>query len=86
MLRSTLSLIAVLASVATASQASDIRRVVVTLDANDRSTTLADGQVMINVGPSGGDAGAVLWLTTLSPAGLSFNEDAVKPIGIESAR
>jgi mannose-6-phosphate isomerase-like protein (cupin superfamily) len=77
----TLSLIAVLASVATASQASDIHRVVTTLDANNKSTTLADSQVPLNVSPSG-NAGAVLWLTTSSPAGLSFNEDAVRPIGL----
>jgi mannose-6-phosphate isomerase-like protein (cupin superfamily) len=83
MLRSTLSLIAVLASVATASQASDIRRVVVTLDANDRSTTLADGQVTINVGPSGGDGSVNLWQTTSSPPGFSFKDDAAKPSEIK---
>jgi mannose-6-phosphate isomerase-like protein (cupin superfamily) len=81
MLFRTLSLIAVLASVATASQASEIHRVVTTLDADNKSTTLADSQVPLNVSPSG-NAGAVLWLTTASPAGLSFNEDAAKPIGI----
>ena len=42
MLFRTLSLIAVLASVATASQASEIHRVVTTLDAANKSTTLAD--------------------------------------------
>jgi mannose-6-phosphate isomerase-like protein (cupin superfamily) len=83
MLRSTLSLIAVLASVATASQASDIRRVVVTLDAYDRSTTLADGQVTINVGPSSPDGSVNLWQTTSSPAGFSFNQDAAKPSEIK---
>ena len=46
-----LSLIAVLASVATASQASEIHRVVTMLDANNRSTTLADSQVPLNVSP-----------------------------------
>ena len=45
MLLRTLSLIAVLASVATASQASEIHRVVTALDANNKSTTLADSQV-----------------------------------------
>jgi len=59
MLFRTLSLIAVLASVATASQASEIHRVVTTLDVNNRSTTLADGQVPLKVSPSG-NAGAVL--------------------------
>ena len=81
MLLRTLSLIAVLVSVATASKASEIHRVVTTLDANNKSTTLADSQVTLNVSPSG-NAGAVLWLTTSSPANLSFDQDAVKPIGL----
>ena len=77
----TLSLIAVLASVATASQASEIHRVVTTLDANNKSTTLADSQVPLNVSPSG-NASANLWLTTSSPPGFSFNEDIAKPTGL----
>jgi mannose-6-phosphate isomerase-like protein (cupin superfamily) len=77
----TLSLIAVLASVATASQASDIHRVVTTLDANNKSTTLADSQVPLKVSPSG-NASVNLWLTTSSPSGFSFNEDIAKPTGI----
>jgi mannose-6-phosphate isomerase-like protein (cupin superfamily) len=81
MLFKTLSLIAVLASVATASQASEIHRVVTTLDAANKSTTLADGQVTLNVSPSG-NASANLWLTTSSPAGFSFNEDVAKPTGL----
>jgi mannose-6-phosphate isomerase-like protein (cupin superfamily) len=81
MLRSTLCSIAVLTALATASQASEIHRVVTTLDANNKSTTLADSQVTLNVSPSG-NAGAVLWLTTSSPPDFSFNEDAVKPIGL----
>src|SRR5580692_254006 len=81
MLRSTLSLIAVLASIATASQASEIHRVVTTLDAANKSTTLADSQVTLNVSPSG-NASANLWLTTSSPPGFSFNEDVAKPTGL----
>jgi mannose-6-phosphate isomerase-like protein (cupin superfamily) len=81
MLLRTLSLIAVLASVATASQASEIHRVVTTLDADNKSTTLADSQVPLNVSPSG-NASANLWLTTSSPPGFSFNEDVAKPTGL----
>ncbi|HEX4410873.1 MAG TPA: cupin domain-containing protein [Xanthobacteraceae bacterium] len=69
---------------ATASQAQETRtihRVVTTLDANNRSTTLADSQVPLKVSPSG-NAGAVLWMTHSGPADFSFNEDAAKPIGI----
>jgi mannose-6-phosphate isomerase-like protein (cupin superfamily) len=76
-----LSLIAVLASIATASQAGEIHRVVTTLDANNKSTTLADSQVTLNVGSSG-NASANLWLTTSAPANLSFNEDVAKPTGL----
>src|SRR5580692_5645489 len=81
MLLRTLSLIAVLASVATASQASEIHRVVTTLDSANKSTTLADSQVTLNVSPSG-NASANLWLTTSSPPGFSFNEDVAKPTGL----
>ena len=81
MLLRTLSLIAVLASVATASQASEIHRVVTTLDAANKSTTLADSQVTLNVGASG-NGSANLWLTTSAPSGFSFNEDVAKPTGL----
>jgi mannose-6-phosphate isomerase-like protein (cupin superfamily) len=81
MLRSTLCPIVVLATLATASSASEIHRVVTTLDANNRSTTLADTEVPLIVSPSG-NASANLWLTTTAPAGFSFNEDVAKPTGL----
>lgn len=61
--------------------ASEIRRVVTTLDANDRSTTLADGQVTLNASGSGNKS-ANLWLTDSSPSGFSFAADAAKPTGL----
>jgi mannose-6-phosphate isomerase-like protein (cupin superfamily) len=63
------------------SQASEIHRVVTTLDANNKSTTLADSEIPLKVSPSG-NAGAVLWITNSGPAGFSLNEDAAKPIGL----
>jgi mannose-6-phosphate isomerase-like protein (cupin superfamily) len=70
-----------LTALATASQASAIHRVVTTLDASNKSTTLADSQVTLNVSPSG-NASVNLWLTNSSPPGFSFNEDAAKPTGL----
>jgi mannose-6-phosphate isomerase-like protein (cupin superfamily) len=81
MLCKTLGLIAVVGSLATVSQASEIHRVVTTLDANNKSTTLADGQVTLNVSPSG-NASANLWLTTAAPANFSFDADVAKPTGL----
>jgi mannose-6-phosphate isomerase-like protein (cupin superfamily) len=62
--------------------ASEIRRVVTTVGADARSTALVDGEVTLNVSPSG-NRSATLWLTTTSPAGFSFTEDAARPIGLE---
>jgi mannose-6-phosphate isomerase-like protein (cupin superfamily) len=62
--------------------ASEIRRVVTTLGANDRSTTLVDGEVTLDVSPSG-NRSANLWLTNSTPAGFSFTEDAAKPTGLD---
>ena len=62
--------------------ASEIRRVVTTLDANDRSTTLADGQVTLSVSGSGNKS-TNLWLTNSSPPGFSFPADAAKPTGLD---
>ena len=81
MLRTAFCSIAVLAALTTVSNASEIRRVVTTLDAQNRSTTLADGEVPLKVSPSG-NASVNLWLTTAAPAGFSFNEDVAKPTGI----
>jgi mannose-6-phosphate isomerase-like protein (cupin superfamily) len=81
MLRSALCSIAILAAMATPGSASEIHRVVTTLDANNRSTTLADSEVPLIVSPSG-NASVNLWLTTSAPAGFSFDADAAKPTGL----
>jgi mannose-6-phosphate isomerase-like protein (cupin superfamily) len=82
MLRQILHSLAVLLALGTVSQASEIRRVVTTLDANNRSTTLIDRIETLNVAKSG-NAGILLWTTNSSPAGFSFTEDtAQKEIGI----
>jgi mannose-6-phosphate isomerase-like protein (cupin superfamily) len=80
MLRKMLFSVAVTASLCSIAQASEIHRVVTTLDANNKSTTLADGQVTLNVSPSG-NGSANLWVTNSSPPGFSFTEDTGKPTG-----
>ena len=72
----------ILLAICSATQASEIHRVVTTLDANNRSTTLVDRVETLTVAKSG-NAGALLWTTNSSPAGFSFNADtAQKEIGI----
>ena len=74
--------IAILLTLCSGSHASEIRRVVTTLDANKRSTTLVDRVETLSVSKSG-NAGVLLWTTISSPAGFSFNVDtAQKEIGI----
>jgi mannose-6-phosphate isomerase-like protein (cupin superfamily) len=81
MLQKVLGAIALMLSIESNASASEIRRVVTTLDANDRSTTLVDGQVTLNTSGSGNKS-VNLWLTNSSPAGLSFTEDVAKPTGL----
>jgi mannose-6-phosphate isomerase-like protein (cupin superfamily) len=81
MFRKLLGAIALMLSIGSNAGASEIHRVVTTLDASNRSTTLVDGQVTLN--PSGsGNTSANLWLTNSSPAGFSFTEDAAKATGL----
>jgi mannose-6-phosphate isomerase-like protein (cupin superfamily) len=81
MLRKAVISLAVTASIATAANASDIHRVVTGLDANNRSTTLFDSSVTLDVGKSG-NPGAVLWITDSFPLGFSQDDTAKRPIGI----
>ena len=80
MVRRMLLSAAVSASLCSLAAASEIHRVVTTLDPNNKSTTLADGQVTLNVSPSG-NGSANLWVTNSSPPGFSFTEDTGKPTG-----
>ncbi|MFZ0423052.1 MAG: cupin domain-containing protein [Xanthobacteraceae bacterium] len=81
MLRKMLCSVAVTVSLCSLATASEIHRVVTTLDANNKSTTLADSQVTLNVSPSG-NGSANLWVTNSSPPGFSFTEDTGKPTGL----
>jgi len=57
--------------------ASNIHRVVTTLDASNKSTTLFDENLTLEVGKSG-VPGAVLWATDSSPPGFSYTDDGGK--------
>jgi mannose-6-phosphate isomerase-like protein (cupin superfamily) len=77
----TLCSIAVMVSICSAANASEIHRVVTTLDTNNNSTTLFDSSVPLEIGKSG-YPGAVLWITESSPAGFSQEDTGKRPIGI----
>ena len=74
------SLAAILAMCSVGS-ASDIHRVVTGLDAKDKSTTLFDSRVTLDVGKSG-NPGAILWITDSYPLGFSQDDTGKRPIGI----
>jgi mannose-6-phosphate isomerase-like protein (cupin superfamily) len=81
MLVKVLGAIAVMLITGSNAGASEIRRVVTTIDANNRSTVLTDSQLTLNTSGSGNKS-VNLWLTNSSPAGFSFTEDAAKPSGL----
>ena len=64
-----------------ASRASDIHRVITGFDTDNKSTTLFDSRLTLDVGKSG-TAGAVLWITDSYPLGISQQDTAQRPIGI----
>ncbi len=69
--------LAIVLIVSSGAQASEIHRVVTTLDASNRSTTLIDQVETLAVGKSG-NPGALLWTTDSAPAGFSFTKDAAQ--------
>ncbi len=73
--------IVITTSICSAANASDIRRIVTTLDVDNKSTVLFDSKVPLQVGKSG-IPGAVLWATDSSPAGFSQQDIGKRPIGI----
>jgi hypothetical protein len=65
-----------------ASQASEIRRVVTTLDADNKAVVLFDSRVPLQAGPLGLQA-TNLWVTNSYPLGFSFKDDtSAIPVGI----
>ena len=72
-----------LALASSAAMASDIRRVVTGLDANNKAVVLFDTRLPLASGPYG-LASTNMWITDSYPPALSFTNDdpAKKPIGI----
>ena len=83
MLRDMLLSLAPMLLMGSIASASDIRRVVTGLDANNKAVTLFDGLIPLASGPFG-IASVNLWITESYPPALLFNgeDPATKPIGI----
>ncbi len=74
--------VAALVACSAAANASEIRRVVTGLDANDKAVVLFDSRVPLRAGPFGLQA-TNLWVTNSYPLGFSFKDDtAATPVGI----
>ena len=86
MLRMTFWPAAALALACSTAMASDIRRVVTGLDANNKAVVLFDSRLPLAPGPYG-LASTNMWITDAYPPALSFTKDdpAARPIGISSA-
>jgi mannose-6-phosphate isomerase-like protein (cupin superfamily) len=75
------ALAAVVLAGATA-DASDIRRVVTGLDANNKSVVMFDSRMPLQAGPYGLNA-TNLWVTNTYPLGFSFKDDtSAIPVGV----
>ncbi|HLJ00201.1 MAG TPA: cupin domain-containing protein [Bradyrhizobium sp.] len=68
--------------ICSAAKASDIRRVVTGLDADNKSVVMFDGKLPLQGGPYGLQA-TNLWVTNSYPLGFSFHDDtAAIPVGV----
>jgi naringenin degradation protein FdeH len=83
MLKMTLWPAAALALTCSTAMASDIRRIVTGLDADNKAVVLFDSRLPLAPRPTG-VASTVMWITDSSPPALSFSKDdpAARPIGI----
>src|SRR5579871_5474423 len=80
--RSIRSLAVAVLFVCPAAQASDIRRVVTGLDADNKAVVLFDSRMPLQAGPLGLRA-TNLWVTNSYPLGFSFKDDtSAIPVGI----
>jgi len=68
---------------ASSGQASEVRRVVTGLNADDKAIVMIDRQETLNVGKSG-NASINLWITAESPAGFSFKDDTANKSSVLS--
>ncbi len=82
MIRKTLCTLAAALLAASTAGASDIRRVVTGLDANNKAVVMFDSRMPLQAGPYGLNA-ANLWVTNTYPLGFSFKDDtSAIPVGV----
>src|ERR1700752_4659918 len=82
MIRNTICMLAGVLLMASSAGASDIRRVVTGLDANNRSVVMFDNRMPLQTGPYGLNA-TNLWVTNSYPLGFSFKDDtSAIPVGV----
>ncbi len=82
MIRKTLCAFAVVLLACSAADASDIRRVVTGLDANNKAVVMFDSRMPLQTGPYGLNS-TNLWVTNTYPLGFSFRDDtSAIPVGV----
>ena len=82
MFRKTIYSLAVMLLACSAADASDIRRVVTGLDANNKAVVMFDSRVPLQSGPYGLTS-TNLWVTNSYPLGFSFKDDtSAIPVGV----
>jgi mannose-6-phosphate isomerase-like protein (cupin superfamily) len=82
MLRKTIYSFAVMLLACSAADASDIRRVVTGLDANNKAVVMFDSRMPLQTGPYGLTS-TNLWVTNSYPLGFSFKDDtSAIPVGV----
>jgi len=82
MFRKTIYSLAVMLLACSAADASDIRRVVTGLDANNKAVVMFDSRMPLQSGPYGLTS-TNLWVTNSYPLGFSFKDDtSAIPVGV----
>jgi mannose-6-phosphate isomerase-like protein (cupin superfamily) len=82
MIRRAIYLIAAVLLAGATADASEIRRVVTGLDANNKAVVMFDSRMPLRPGPAGLNA-TNLWVTNTYPLGFSFKDDtSAIPVGI----
>jgi hypothetical protein len=82
MIRKTFCALGAMLLVSSGAGASDIRRVVTGLDANNKSVVMFDNRMPLQSGPLGLSA-TNLWVTSTYPLGFSFKDDtSAIPVGV----
>jgi mannose-6-phosphate isomerase-like protein (cupin superfamily) len=82
MIRKTICALAAAILAGSAADASDIRRVVTGLDANNKAVVMFDSRMPLQTGPYGLNS-TNLWVTNTYPLGFSFKDDtSAIPVGV----